>query len=234
MIERVEDFKTGFSLGFRYGPCFTVIDHFGSICDGIMYSDGAYFDATVFPLTQALGETRKLHNKETGDYLELSPTDCILEVNFKDKLTRENQEETIKKFYRQVILAQLADLRIDRVQRIGIVNRYIIKKKEYAEKFLKSTLKGKFNDINNISLEFSKKYSTDDSLTNKGINNYKNVIIQVVKKPDLDEIFFSLDYQLFFTPELESLKKIDYTQFLHDFNRFNTINFLEWLNESVG
>ena len=92
---------------------------------------------------------------------------------------------------------------------------------------IQSTLEYASNDIN---LSFSKRFPVADSLVNRDILDYTNVIFNIMKLADKDELFVSVDYQKHFDPFLNSTLELKYDDFVKSANHFNSNNYLSWLN----
>ena len=82
MVNEVQKYLTGISIGMRFGPSFSVCDQFGNIIDYLLYDEDSYFDKEMFPRVNTSPFQTRLENPETGDYFSISQQDVILNCNF--------------------------------------------------------------------------------------------------------------------------------------------------------
>lgn len=88
--------------------------------------------------------------------------------------------------------------------------------------------------VNDIDLKFSRKFPVPESLTKKNIYDYDNVIFNIIKRADKDELYISVDYQKYFEPFLQSSVGINFQDFAKKANEFNSKNYLNWLNTNYS
>ena len=232
MIGNLEEFLTGVAVGVRFRANFSIEDQIGKIADTLLYSKNSYFSPNVFPQVQNMVGSKQLLNTKTMDRLQVDNSNVILDFNFlKDSFfQRKNTATTLKEFDRQVIKGVMVDFKIKEIVRIGIIQRYIFTIEDLARTFVDKTIGKTLDGVNDINLSFSKRVPVGESLVKRGVNDYDNVIFNIIKKADLKEIFMAIDYQSYFDPFLPHPGEIEFDKFLQRANDFNNGKYLNWLN----
>jgi hypothetical protein len=232
MIDKLDQHIIGVAIGIRYRANFSIEDQIGSITDKILYSKNAFFNEHIFPLTQNQVNAKILINDKTGDKLTVNNSNIVLELNFGNSFKKEDLPAIYENFNEQIVDGILKTYKITQITRIGIVTRYLFNEPDLSKSFIKKTIGGSFDGINDIDLRFSKKFPVSDSLVKKDIFDYENVIYNVIKRADKDELFVSLDFQKFFDPYLETSSGIKFLEFEKRVKRYNEKNFIEWINSN--
>lgn len=155
-------------------------------------------------------------------------------MGFIENISEDYIKKVNSKFKEQIIDQILKEFKITQINRIGHIRKYLFTEKDFSKLFLKKTLGDYFPDINDISLRFSKKLPKQMSLIKDGVNDYINVIYQIVKKADRNELFISTDYQLYYLPYLERASQIEYEQFINGLEGYNKGEYLNWINDYYG
>lgn len=235
-IESVVEYLNSIALGIRFRPNFSLGDKFGTITDEILYSKNSYFGPKFFPTAHhALGGTdRALKNEDTGDSLTLNPSNVIFEFNLPEAGEADQLESVLAAFNEQIVLGIMKRYGVTQIERVGLVHRYLFTIPELADNFLKVSIGKTLEGIKDINLRFSKRYPQDQALIKEGVNDYVNVIFNIIKKADKEELFISIDYQWYFLPALEKVSQVEFGRFLEKSNTYNRLSFTKWLNDSYG
>ena len=64
------------------------------------------------------------------------------------------------------------------------------------------------------------------------MNDYNNVIFNIIKRSDREEIFMSVDFQSYFDPYLPSYNEIEFNPFVDEVEIFIKNKYLPWLNSN--
>lgn len=230
-LEKVDDYLVSIAIGIRFRPNFSLEDRLGSLVDGIIYTKNSFFGPEFFPTTQAGLNERVLINKESGNALTLNTTDIILEIKLPNPGDISSLKNVIQAYKRQIVDGVMKEFNINNISRIGFLRRYDFPLLELSKSFLSQTLGGSPEDVvSDINLQFSKRYSKTESLTTKEILDYTNIICNIVKRAETDNLFIFVDYQWYFKPFLEGITQLDFDEFIEKANAYNRDKFPEWVN----
>jgi len=232
MIENLDNYLVGIAIGVRFRANFAIEDQLGTIIDQILYSKNAYFNEQVFKYTENHVNQKVLVDNETGDKLTINNSNIILEINFSNKFGLKDLETVVKKFDSEIIENVLKKHKITQFVRVGYIKRYLFDMETLAKSFIRNTIGSTFEGVNDIDLRFSKKFPVSDSLLKKEIYDFDNVIFNIIKRADREEIFMSLDYQKHFIPHLETTSGIEFQDFVDKVNNFSGKTYLNWLNKN--
>ncbi len=234
MIEKLDDYLVGITLGIRFRANFSIEDQLGRITDTILYSKDSFFNPNVFPLVRSGGNKQTLLNNSTQDYLLIDNSNIIIDLNLSNdlKFSANNLPLIFENFNKQIIKGIFRDFSIQEIRRIGYIRNYIIPVKEFADTFVNRTIGGNIDGVNDINLSFSKKIPIMGSLVKKGVSDYDNAIFNIIKLSNKDEIFISLDYQSFFDPFLPDSSVMEFSPFLEKALYFNNNALINWLNRN--
>jgi len=117
---------------------------------------------------------------------------------------------------------------------LGYVNRYIIKEEDFAKKFVYKTIGRTLTGVNDINLQFSKRIAIDEAMVKKDVFDYHNVIFNIIKRADKNELFLSIDFQRIFEPYLERATMIEVDKYLDSMKNYNKNAVTEWLKNNYG
>lgn len=234
MIEKTNDYLIGIAIGIRFRANFSIEDQLGKIVDTILYSKNSFFNPDKFPKVRNMIGRKILFNELSEDRIHIDNSNIILEINFNEnsKFKKENIGNIIDAFENEIIDRILRDFKIKEIIRVGYIKRYLYQIDELATSFVNKTIGNTIDGINDINLSFSKKIPTTDGLAKKDVNDYDNVIFNIIKKSDLDEIFMSIDYQRYFNPFLPIAAEIKFSTFIQRANAFNDNNYPDWINKN--
>jgi hypothetical protein len=232
MISNLDSNLRSIALGIRFRANFSIEDQLGKIVDQILYSEKAYFNSKRFPMVQSEVTRKTLFNRNTGNKITIDNSNIIVEIVFDEDFKVTDLDSMHRHFKDDIVNGFLRDFKIREIVRIGYIRSYIFPLKELATNFVNKTVGQTLGGINDISLHFSKKLPLEKSLMKKDINDYHNVIFNVVKKADLEEIFMSIDYQHYYDPFLTTASEIEYNSFIACAESFNNTKYLTWLNNN--
>jgi hypothetical protein len=234
MIENVHEFLIGIVIGIRFRANFSIEDQLGYIIDRILYTKDSYFNPSMFPRVLGRVTEKILVNEKTENTLTINNSNILLEINLEHKGDLKYLDEIYTNFDTQIINGIMMHYKITQINRIGFVGRYLFDKPELPAKFLEKTIGKTLEGVNDINLRFSKKYPVDEALAKKDINDYHNVIFNVIKKADLNELFISIDFQRHFDPFLDSASQLGFQSFIETMQSYNYKEFPHWLDHNFG
>lgn len=235
MITELDSCKVGYVIGIRYRKTFTIADNLGAIVDNILQSKQSHFKATTFPYIQHTDRDEDVlfdfENNIPQNKLTINTSNIVLDVQNLNKISYKDGIDAFKETILKYIMQEYS---IGYINRIGFINRYILKDKEIIGKFVNGTVGRGFTDVNDINLQFSKRIPLTESLVKQGIDDYHNVIVNIIKKNNRDELFLSVDYQLYYSPMLEKVSQVDFDKFLKNANEYINNSILGFLNNVYG
>jgi len=234
MIRNLDEFLVGIAIGIRFRSNFAIEDNLGNIIDRILYSKNAFFTPKVFPKAYDEGTGKTLANDKNGNSLQITSSNIILEIIFGEDFSLKDLATINKKFNEQIIEGAMKELNITQINRTGYIMNYLFPGEELAKNFIGKTIGNTLEGVNDIQLRFSKKQPELESIAKKDINDFYNVIFNVVKRADKKELFISVDYQKCFDPFLETVAQLEFSNFLQKVESYNSKTFITWLNENYG
>ncbi len=232
MITNIDNYLVGIVIGIRYRANFSIEDSLGAIVDKVLYDKKAFFNPNIFPLVQNTGNGKLLFNDKNSDRLTINNSNIVLDLLFDGYFPKEDCELVINKFNEQIIEGIMKQYKITEIIRIGIVKRYLFQLEDLAESFINKTIGNTLDGISDINLRFSKKIPTSEAMVHREVLDYSNVIFNIIKQSDKNELFVSMDYQKYFDPFLSSVNELKYDDFIKTMSSFNKNNYLSWLNKN--
>ena len=235
MIEKLDKYLIGIAAGIRFNPNFSIEDQMGSILDTILYSSDSFFNPIIFPeVSTPIPGQKVLHNKATGDRLIFDSSNFILEVQFGENYSFQYQdhEKILSKFDEQIVQDTMTKFKVRDIRRIGLVKRYLFPMKDLAQSFVERTIGKTLEGVNDINLRFSKKMPVPEAMVKRDVNDWSNAIFNIIKKAGVDEIFMSVDYQIYFDPPLNKASDIKFPVFSNAALEFIEDRYLPWLNNN--
>ena len=91
---------------------------------------------------------------------------------------------------------------------------------------IKSLTGEKIEKPDNFELRFSKKLPTKEGLINKDIVDFYNTIFTYEKNSKGFDV--KLDYQLYFTPEIASVRDVPFSKFIDSAQAYLLNTFYKW------
>jgi len=230
-MANIKDYLTGIAIGIKFWPNYSIEDNLGIIIDELLYRKGSLFNYITFPHTSySLGE-KKINNPHTGDNLLINKNNIILDINFSDKIPKEEAGKLISEFFKTATenIYKIVDIRD--VYLIGIVSKYVINDEVKLKRLFRDFEQITFNDIDTISFNFTKKIVLPESKTSKDLNDFENIIHTLMAPKDSKEGYFlQIDYQKIFEPRLVSIIDIKYKDFIDKVDYYNNNRINEWIN----
>jgi|GEM_PF-698776 len=232
MIENLEDYLVGIVVGIRFRANFTIEDQLGKIVDTILYSNDSFFNPNIFPHVRAGVCQKHLVNPETDDRLTIDNSNFVLEIQFENEngFMKSDYKKILENFDREIIKGVMTRYKIQQILRTGLIKRYLFPFKNLATSFVDKTIGKTLEGVNDINLSFSKKIPTPEAMAQRDVNDWCNAIFNIIKKADSNEIFMSIDYQLYYNPFLEKASEIKFIPFVNAAESFNQKKYLPWLN----
>ena len=178
------------------------------------------------------GSEKILYNNETGDKLTINNSNIILDIVFGDIFKKEDYGELLERFNSEIIDGIMRTYKITEINRLGLIHRYVFPEKELAKNFIDKTIGKTLEGVNDINLTFSKKFPVSEALVKKEIFDYTNVIFNVIKKANEDNLILSVDYQKYFDPYLSSSSELKFDNYIKSMTDFNSKSYLNWLNQN--
>ena len=160
MITDLENYFVGFVIGIRYRANFSIEDSLGEIVDKILYSNKSYFGPKKFPLVQNHVNSKVLVNQGTNDKLTINNSNIVLDISFSETFQKSDYNSIIAKFNDEIIDGVMKKYKITEINRIGLVKRYLFNLDELANSFIDKTIGKTLEGVNDINLQFSKKFPT--------------------------------------------------------------------------
>jgi len=231
-MQAIVKYKVGYAIGIRFRANFGISDQFGAILDEVLYTKGSIFNESMFPLLQhTRADEKVLVNQETQNRLTFNTSNIILDIQ---NISSIDENIAVSSFRKIFIDGIMRKYKITQINRIGYINRYIVRDETIASNFLNATIGNRLGGVNDINLQFSKRITISDSLVKKDVYDYHNAIFNIIKKTDKKELFVSVDYQRMYEPFLEGSGLIDSENFLRSVEDYNTLSFSDWLQTNYG
>jgi len=232
MINDLNDYIIGFASGVRFRANFSIEDQLGKITDTILYSKNSFFNPDIFPKVGGGIGKKFLYNPMTNDQLRIDNSNFVLEIQFgfDEGFQKPDYNRILENFNEDIIRGVMSKFNIQQIVRVGIINRYLFPLNDLAQSFVEKTIGKTLEGVNDINLSFSKKMPVPEALVKRDVNDWSNAIFNIIKKADADEIFISVDYQLYYSPFLEKANQINFQPFTEESTRFIQNRYLPWLN----
>jgi len=190
------------AFGIRYQRRYEVMDRVGAIVDRILHSSGTPFGPSKFPYINREPELHVLLNPDTKEELRLTESDAILEMKIDSRKT--SDIKTLAEHYAAFVLDALRDIaRLSSIVRYGVLFRLQECHSSLQETPAEHFIKPDFQDTRSLSLRFTRRLAVMEALARKNVNDYKNVIY-TVKQTEEGKVKIWIDYQEYFSPELNS------------------------------
>ncbi|HQH00734.1 MAG TPA: hypothetical protein PLZ82_08115 [Smithellaceae bacterium] len=229
----IDDYFIGLTIGVRFRANFSIEDQLGSMVDEILYAKNSFFNSKVFPQVRSRVGSKILFNEKTQNRMEIDNSNIILDVNFNDGSFKKDDCELLKRmFEEQIVNRIMKNFKIKEIVRIGYVKRFVYEMENLANTFVNKTIGGTLGGINDINLSFSKKFTTPEGLIKKDVHDYDNVIFNIIKKSDLQEIFIAIDYQCYYHPFLNDISELNIKHFYDRAESFSCGKYIDWLNKN--
>lgn len=232
MIDNLDNFLVGIAFGVRFRANFSIEDQLGCIVDDILYKQGTSFSPNLFPTVRSSVNGKQLLDEKSGNKLTIDNSNFILELNRDSQISNERMDELVIAFNNEIINSVMKKYHIREIRRIGYCRQYIFTISELAERFVDQTIGQTLGGVDDINLRFSKKVPSEKSVTIKDIDDYYNIIFNIIKYASKDEIFMSVDFQELYDPFLPTVAELKFDPFIRRAKGYNNDKYLPWLNQN--
>lgn len=233
MIEELKKYLVSSVVAVRYRQNFSIVDKFGTIIDEILYGKKTFFKPEDFQFVQhTKADEKVMFNKDNGNNLKINTSNIILEININKENDLEYKKMAFEAFDKQIVQGVLKTNKVVQINRVGYINRYIFPIKELAENFINQTIGSTIDNVRDINLRFSRKYPIPEAQVKKEVYDYYNSIYNAIKQSDKDELIFTVDYQRYYEPFLESSSLVEFSKFCEHVEYHNEKVFLPWINDN--
>jgi len=219
------------TLGIKFARTFRIPDIAGEIIDDILYSSKSPFESRFEQLEESnLREKRLLTSKLLSngkpEYLLINTENIILSIDTEGKFmsTYSWLKGDVFSFFSYLFLKY----KIKNINRIGIVFSHSMELKNISN-IIEVLTKNEVLDINNLKINFSKKYVAEQSLYRKDLSDYKNAIFSFEQKESI--YIASLDFQYFFDPVIEDIRDCFSDRIFTDAHSFLSEKFYKWVEQ---
>jgi len=199
--------KKGFVFAIRIAKSFYVEDMLGAIIDEILYSEHSVFDSAMFPEVHEQQGIKVLFNRKTQNKFTINHSDFIFEYNIDSDFDKEYQFH-LKSFVDIIINRVFKKFRIQNVFRFGFVIKSELEENDSLLSHVSKKIKESYNgsDTNSLSLRFNIIKKRPKKIGKIVTEDFDNFIITYDKANSDSPLFFSVDYQKYYRPELQTIE----------------------------
>lgn len=206
----------GFVFGIRVSKSFYLEDKMGAIVDELLYTKDSAFGPSLFPTVQEGPGAKMLYNQSTSDKLTVTHSDFIFEYT-----VRSDFEEEFKKYldaFKNLIIKQVfKNFDVHYIARFGFIIKSELTKNDLITNSVHDIIKQNHNGFtpDSYSLRFNVKEKKPIKIKDIITEDFDNVIVTYDKPDEDSRLTFSVDYQKYFKPELNSISdsKISFDDF---------------------
>lgn len=196
----------GFVFGIRVSKSFYLEDKLGAIVDELLYTKNSAFGPSLFPIVQEVNGAKILFNQSTGNKLTITHSDFIFEYNIKNNFNSEF--EHYLDAYKNVIIKKIfKNFDVHNISRFGFIVKAELSKNDTITDSVYDIIKQ--NQNNFIPDSYSLRFNIREKkpLTIKGVitQDFDNTIVTYDKINEENPLMFSVDYQKYFRPELNTI-----------------------------
>lgn len=228
-MENLQNNIIGITIGIRFARSFRIPDISGNIIDNILYSEKTPFGIKFFTKVQENSNREKtLYNPKTSEYLRINTDDLILGIEVDNNFQKKFDwlKNDVLNYFKETLFREYE---IKNIRRVGIVFSHKISKNKKLNEAV-SLITGKtLDDVDNISISFSKKLITTEALYRKSVNDYRNTIYNFDEMREA--IYSALDYQYYYEPAIEDLRDCFVDKIFDDAKSFLENNYYKWLSK---
>jgi len=228
-MENLQNNIIGITIGIRFARSFRIPDISGNIIDNILYGEKTPFGTKFFPKVQENSNREKtLYNSKTSEYLRINTDDLILGIevdgNFKEKF--EWLKTDVLNYFKETLFREY---KIKNIRRVGIIFSHKISKNRKLNEAVSLITEKTLDDVDNVSISFSKKLVAMEALYRKDVSDYKNTIYNFDEMKEA--IYSALDYQYYYEPAIEDLRDCFVDKIFDDAKSFLENNYYTWLSK---
>lgn len=228
-MDNLQNNIIGITIGIRFARSFRIPDISGNIIDNILYSEKTPFGTKFFPKVQENSNREKtLYNPKTSEYLRINTDDLILGIEIDNDFQKKFDwlKTDVLNYFKETLFREY---KIQNIRRVGIIFSHKISKNKKLNEAVSLITDKNLDDVDNISISFSKKLVATESLYRKGVNDYKNTIYNFDEMKEA--IYSALDYQYYFEPAIEDLRECFTDKIFDDAKSFLENNYYKWLSK---
>jgi len=198
----------GFAFGIRTVKSFSIEDKLGAIIDEILYSQNSQFNENLFPEVRENHNTKLLFDPQRNNKFTITPQDFIFEYNIQNDFDIEF-DKFLKGYVNTITQKVFKEFKIKNISRFGFVVKAELSAKD---KFLNEITavieanKGNKGIDDGLSLRFNVITKKPIQLPKLVTEDYDNEIISYDKPNSTSPLLFTVDFQKYFTPELNIIE----------------------------
>jgi len=196
----------GFVFGIRVSKSFYLEDKMGAIIDELLYTKDSAFGPSLFPTVQEGQGAKMLYNQTTGDKLTVTHSDFIFEYTVKNDFDKE-----FKKYldaFKNIVTKQIfKNFDVHYIARFGFIVKSELAKNDAITNSVHDIIKQSHNGFtpDSYSLRFNVKEKKPLKIKDIVTEDFDNIIVTYDKTNEDSQLTFSVDYQKYFKPELNSI-----------------------------
>lgn len=199
--------KKGFVLAIRIAKSFYVEDMLGALIDEILYSEDSKFNSEMFPEVHEQQGVKLLFNRKTLNKFTINHSDFILEYNVEKDFDAEFQLY-LKAYVDTIINGIFKKFRLKNISRFGFVIKSELQNNDNLLSKVSNVIKesNSSSDTNSLSLRFN---ITDKKPLKIGkivTQDFDNRIVTYDRASSDAPLLFSVDYQKYYKPELQTIE----------------------------
>lgn len=228
-MENLENNIIGITIGIRFARSFRIPDISGNIIDNILYGEKTPFGTKFFPKVQENSNREKtLYNSTTSEYLRINTDDLILGIEIDNDFQKKFDwlKSDVLNYFKDTLFREY---KIKNIRRVGIIFSHKISKNRKLNEAVSLITEKALDDVDNVSISFSKKLVATEALYRKDVSDYKNTIYNFDEMKEA--IYSALDYQYYYEPAIEDLRDCFVDKIFDDAKSFLENNYYKWLSK---
>lgn len=228
-MENLQNNIIGITIGIRFARSFRIPDISGNIIDNILYGEKTPFGTKFFPKVQENSNREKtLYNPKTSEYLRINTDDLILGIEVDNDFQKKFDwlKSDVLNYFKETLFREY---KIKNIRRVGIIFSHKISKNRKLNEAVSLITEKTLDDVDNVSISFSKKLVAMESLYRKDVSDYKNTIYNFDEMKEA--IYSALDYQYYYEPAIEDLRDCFVDKIFDDAKSFLENNYYKWLSK---
>lgn len=199
--------KKGFVFAIRIAKSFYVEDMLGAIIDEILYSENSKFDAEMFPEVHEQQGVKILFNRKTQNKFTINHSDFIFEYIIDNDF--EKEFSLYLNAFKDIIINKVfKKFRIQNISRFGFVIKTELQSNDKLLSQVSDIIKNSCeeSDTNSLSLRFNIIKKKPLKLGKIVTQDFDNKIITYDRANLESPLLFSVDYQKYYNPELQTIE----------------------------
>lgn len=228
-MENLQNNIIGITIGIRFARSFRIPDISGNIIDNILYGEKTPFGTKFFPKVQENSNREKtLYNSTTSEYLRINTDDLILGIEIDNDFQKKFDwlKSDVLNYFKDTLFREY---KIKNIRRVGIIFSHKISKNRKLNEAVSLITEKALDDVDNVSISFSKKLVATEALYRKDVSDYKNTIYNFDEMKEA--IYSALDYQYYYEPAIEDLRDCFVDKIFDDAKSFLENNYYKWLSK---